>query len=121
MELRQLAEAAYRQHFYKQDHWNYFTEEPDIGPCVLSIKQEEEGKSFRLLVRSSDHYLHGTLPASQLGVTQLTSHEEVVSAVGKEMGLCKFFKPAQFPDISMELLRIDEVACWERERQKFGR
>ena len=75
----------------------------------------------RLLVRSSDHYLHGTLPASQLGVTQLTSHEEVVSAVGKEMGLCKFFKQAQFPDLSKELLRIDEVACWEREREKFGR
>ena len=48
MELRQLAEAAYRQHFYQQEHQNYFTEEPDTGPCVLSIKQEKDGSSFRL-------------------------------------------------------------------------
>ena len=48
MELRQLAEAAYRQHFYQQEHQNYFTEEPDTGPCVLSIKQEKDGRSFRL-------------------------------------------------------------------------
>ena len=48
MELRHLAEAAYRQHFYQQEHQNYFTEEPDTGPCVLSIKQEKDGSSFRL-------------------------------------------------------------------------
>ena len=30
-------------------------------------------------------------------------------AVGKEMGLCKCFQPAQFPDIEQELLKIDEV------------
>ena len=30
-------------------------------------------------------------------------------AVGKEMGLCKSFQPAQFPDIEQELLKIDEV------------
>jgi len=40
-----------RQHidniFSSKTYWNYYTEEPDIGPCVLSIKQEEEGKNFR--------------------------------------------------------------------------
>ena len=47
LELRPLAEAAYRQHFYQYDHWNYFTEEPDIGPCLLSLKQEADLDTFR--------------------------------------------------------------------------
>lgn len=48
--LRPLAEAAYRENFHKEDHRSYFTEEPDIGPCMLSIKQEEETLSTVRLV-----------------------------------------------------------------------
>ena len=40
---------------------------------------------------------------------QPSTYEEMVMAVGKEMGLCKSFQPAQFPDIEQELLKIDEV------------
>ena len=40
---------------------------------------------------------------------QPSTYEEVVIAVGREMGLCKGFQPALFPDIEQELLRIDEV------------
>ena len=43
LELQALSEAAYREHFHEQDHYNYYCEDPDIGPCVLSIKREEEG------------------------------------------------------------------------------
>ncbi len=39
-----MAEAAYRQYFYEQEHLNYYTEEPDIGPCLLSIKNEGQDK-----------------------------------------------------------------------------
>ena len=47
-ELRPLEEAAYRAHFNGVEHWNYFTDEPDIGPIVLSLKQEPCGEKFRL-------------------------------------------------------------------------
>ncbi len=42
-----MAEAAYRQHFYGHDHLNFYTEEPDIGPCLLSIKTEGEEGQYR--------------------------------------------------------------------------
>ena len=45
--LRPLAEAAFREHYYRREHWNYFTEEADIGPVMLSLKAEEEGESYR--------------------------------------------------------------------------
>ena len=48
-------------------------------------------------------------------------------AVGREMGLCNCFQPAQFPDIEQELLKIDEVCvcvcvcvCGKREGARFS-
>lgn len=42
-----MAEAAYRQYFHSREHLNFFTEEPDIGPCLLSIKSEGDGDKYR--------------------------------------------------------------------------
>ena len=36
---------------------------------------------------------------------------EVVAVLAREMGLQTNFKPAFFPDVQKELLRIDEVNC----------
>ena len=38
------AESIYRAHFHEQEHWNFYVDEPDVGPCVLSIKTEVEEK-----------------------------------------------------------------------------
>lgn len=65
--------------------------------------------SCRILVRSSDYYLHGALASSDLGLEARASKEQVVAALGKETGLNGFFRPAHFPSIHEELLRIDEV------------
>ena len=46
--LRPMEEKSYRDHFYGSEHWNYFTEEPDVGPIILSLKQEPCGEKFRL-------------------------------------------------------------------------
>lgn len=46
-ELRTMEESSYRNHFHGNEHWNYFTEEPDIGPIILSLKQEPCGEKFR--------------------------------------------------------------------------
>ena len=41
--LTPLEEKTYRKLFYDTEHWNYYTEdEPDVGPCLLSIKQESQ-------------------------------------------------------------------------------
>ncbi len=45
MELQPLSEAAYREFFYEREHYNYFCDDPDIGPCVLSVKKEN-GDSY---------------------------------------------------------------------------
>jgi len=42
--LRPLAEAAYREHFHQREHSNYISDEPDIGPLILSIKQDGESE-----------------------------------------------------------------------------
>ena len=40
MELQALSEAAYREFFYEKEHYNFYSEDPDIGPCILSLKKE---------------------------------------------------------------------------------
>lgn len=50
LELRPLVEAAYRRHFFQKEHWTYYTEEPDLGPCVLSLKPEADGTVYRCVV-----------------------------------------------------------------------
>ena len=46
-ELRPLVEASYRRHFFQKEHWTFYTEEPDMGPCILSIKPEADGTVYR--------------------------------------------------------------------------
>lgn len=53
--LAPLEEEAYREQFYKTEHWNYYVaDESDVGPCLLSIKQEEQ--ETRTLFRSVVSY-----------------------------------------------------------------
>jgi len=53
--LAPLEEQAYGEQFYKTEHWNYYVvDETDVGPCLLSIKQEEQ--ETRTLFRSVDWY-----------------------------------------------------------------
>lgn len=46
-ELRPLVEASFRQHFFQKEHWTFYTEEPELGPCILSIKPEADGSIYR--------------------------------------------------------------------------
>ena len=38
------AASIYFTHFYNQEHWNFYVDETDVGPCVLSIKTDVEKK-----------------------------------------------------------------------------
>ena len=39
-ELTSVEQETYEKYFYGREHWNYFTNDEDLGPVILSIKQE---------------------------------------------------------------------------------
>lgn len=39
-ELTSVEQETYEKYFYGTEHWNYFTSDEDLGPVILSIKQE---------------------------------------------------------------------------------
>lgn len=39
-ELTSVEQETYERYFYGTEHWNYFTNDEDLGPVILSIKQE---------------------------------------------------------------------------------
>lgn len=39
-ELTSVEQETYEKYFYGTEHWNYFTNDEDLGPVILSLKQE---------------------------------------------------------------------------------
>ena len=39
-ELTSVEQETYERYFYGTEHWNYFSNDEDLGPVVLSLKQE---------------------------------------------------------------------------------
>lgn len=54
-ELTSVEQETYEKYFYGTEHWNYFTNDEDLGPVILSIKQEtlNSRDQFRYLL---SHY-----------------------------------------------------------------
>jgi hypothetical protein len=67
-ELTSVEQETYEKYFYGSEHWNYFTNDEDLGPVILSIKQETlNGRDqFRILVRAISYTVHGLIPASSV-------------------------------------------------------
>lgn len=65
-ELTSVEQETYEKYFYGTEHWNYFTNDDDLGPVILSIKQEtlNSRDQFRILVRAISYTVHGLIPAS---------------------------------------------------------
>lgn len=65
-ELTSVEQETYEKYFYGSEHWNYFTLDEDLGPVILSIKQEmlNYRDQFRILVRAISYTVHGLIPAS---------------------------------------------------------
>ncbi|EAT43468.1 AAEL005099-PA, partial [Aedes aegypti] len=82
-ELTSVEQETYEKYFYGTEHWNYFTNDEDLGPVILSIKQETiNGRDqFRILVRAISYTVHGLIPASCV----FADREEVVRSLGKEV------------------------------------
>lgn len=39
-ELTSVEQETYEKYFFGTEHWNYFTNDEDLGPVILSLKQE---------------------------------------------------------------------------------
>ncbi|EDS29581.1 conserved hypothetical protein [Culex quinquefasciatus] len=85
-ELTSVEQETYEKYFYGSEHWNYFTNDEDLGPVILSIKQETiNGRDqFRILVRAISYTVHGLIPASCVFADRY-NREEVVRSLGKEV------------------------------------
>jgi len=38
--LTSVEQETHEKYFYGTEHWNYFTNDEDLGPVILSMKQE---------------------------------------------------------------------------------
>ena len=65
-ELTSVVQTTYEKYFHGTEHWNYFTNDDDLGPVILSLKQETiNGRDqFRILVRAVGYTIHGLIPTS---------------------------------------------------------
>ena len=61
-----MEHETHEKYFYGTEHWNYFSNDDDLGPVILSLKQENvNGRDqFRVLVRAVSYTIHGLIPAS---------------------------------------------------------
>ncbi|XP_053951707.1 uncharacterized protein LOC128859051 isoform X2 [Anastrepha ludens] len=109
-ELISVEQETYEKYFYSTEHWNYFTSDDDLGPVILSIKQETlKGRDqFRILVRAGSYTVHGLIPASCVFADRY-NREEVVRSLGKEVNLNPPLTLGQLPDTPEELLKLDQV------------
>ncbi|XP_054262334.1 uncharacterized protein LOC128986173 [Macrosteles quadrilineatus] len=109
-ELTSVEQETYEKYFYGTEHWNYFTNDEDLGPVILSIKQEMlNGRDqFRILVRAISYTVHGLIPASCVFADRY-NREEVVRSLGKEVNINPPLVLGQLPDTPEELLKLDQV------------
>ncbi|XP_039293776.1 uncharacterized protein LOC111044358 [Nilaparvata lugens] len=109
-ELTSVEQETYEKYFYGTEHWNYFTNDEDLGPVILSIKQEilNGRDQFRILVRAISYTVHGLIPASCVFADRY-NREEVVRSLGKEVNINPPLTLGQLPDTPEELLKLDQV------------
>ncbi|XP_076350365.1 uncharacterized protein LOC143246977 isoform X2 [Tachypleus tridentatus] len=109
-QLTLTEKETYEKHFYVTEHWNYFTNDEDLGPVVLSFKQENitNRDQFRIMLRTVSYTLHGLVPASCVCADRY-DREAVVRALGREANLNPPLTLGQLPSTPDELLKLDKV------------
>ncbi|CAG0886584.1 unnamed protein product [Darwinula stevensoni] len=109
-ELTSIEQEVYEKYFYGTEHWNYFSNDEDLGPVILSLKQEtiNNRDQFRIMVRAVSYTVHGLVPASCV-MADRYNREEVVRSLGKEVNLHPPLFLGQLPNTPEELLKLDQV------------
>ncbi|EDO39335.1 predicted protein, partial [Nematostella vectensis] len=113
-------EEIYGSYFYGSKHWNYYSREIDIGPLILTVKQEfrQTADYLRIMVRSSGNIIHGMLPAATICRGTLSSHSEVLRFISQEIGLTSPLRLITIPSAPAALLRIDKISL--KDEYKIG-
>eukprot|EP00117_Sycon_ciliatum_P006687 scpid46100/ scgid10125/ Rap1 GTPase-activating protein 1 len=109
--LDPMKEELYEEHFHGREHWNFYVQnEPDIGACILSFKQEvvDDREQFRILIRCQYAIVHGHLPPACL-LANRYNRKDVVDALKKEMGFVGRFRQALSPSAPDEILKLDKA------------
>ena len=109
-ELEHYDEEIYENCFLDDKHFNYYAVDDELGPTVLSLKQEllREKEYFRVLVRSSSHIVEGLLPASSICANKY-NEADVVEALGREVHLTSSLRPFTDSKVPEKLCQLDQV------------
>lgn len=109
-ELASFEQETYEKYFYASEHWNYFGSDDDLGPVILSLKQEtfNNRDQFRIMVRTASYSVHGLVPASCIAANRY-DREAIVKCVGDDIGINPPLKLGQLPSTPDELLKLDQV------------
>lgn len=73
-ELTSVEQETYERYFYGTEHWNYFSNDEDLGPVVLSLKQE--------IINGRDQFRSVFVP-----IRDLNSHFPIQKLDEKNCGL----------------------------------
>ncbi|XP_041479425.1 rap1 GTPase-activating protein 1-like isoform X1 [Lytechinus variegatus] len=97
----------YRKYFLGKEHFNYFAQDEDLGPLVLSVKHETIGTedALRVVLRSKAGTIHDLLAVSTLGDSPIPARiaKTLCDSITTER-----YQPVLFPKGSELIVSYDE-------------
>ncbi|CAJ0956064.1 unnamed protein product, partial [Mesorhabditis belari] len=98
---------CYRRHFYGREHHDFYANDPQLGPLVLSVRTETISSQdhFRIMLRTKQGTIHEIVPASALA--DKPSASRMARLLCDEVSTDKFC-PVAFPGGSEKIVEYDE-------------
>uniref|UniRef100_A0A8C4WZP0 RAP1 GTPase activating protein b n=2 Tax=Eptatretus burgeri TaxID=7764 RepID=A0A8C4WZP0_EPTBU len=97
----------YRQHFLQQEHQNYYSNDPNLGVLIFSVKYEDsdDQEHLRLILRMKSKTYHDVIPISCLN--DFPTVAQMSKLVCEDIAVDKFF-PILYPKASKLIVNYDE-------------
>uniref|UniRef100_UPI00358F1BF2 rap1 GTPase-activating protein 1 isoform X9 n=1 Tax=Myxine glutinosa TaxID=7769 RepID=UPI00358F1BF2 len=97
----------YRQHFLQQEHQNYYSNDPNLGVLIFSVKYEDsdDQEHLRLILRTKSKTYHDVIPISCLN--EFPTISQMSKLVCEDIAVDKFF-PILYPKASKLIVNYDE-------------
>ncbi|EFO99115.1 hypothetical protein CRE_17854 [Caenorhabditis remanei] len=98
---------CYRRHFYGREHHDFFANDPNIGPLVLSVRTEviSSCDHFRIILRTRKGTIHEIVSATALA--DRPSASRMAKLLCEEI-TTEHFSPVAFPGGSELIVQYDE-------------
>ncbi|XP_062606320.1 rap1 GTPase-activating protein 1-like [Saccostrea cucullata] len=100
--------TAYRKYFMGQEHFDYYGQDPILGPLVLSLKEEiteKEEETIRCVFRTKSSSQHKVIPYEQLD--NIPNPVKVAKCFCEEI-TCEKFDPVLTTKGSSLIVQFDE-------------